>query len=115
MIDLRTAPDREYFAVVATHLGMFIGRSSYAGATAFLDGYDSAARRLGGTLLDGFREWLMARRGHECNHAWPGVVLHLALPEGWTNSADLPPEAETRAITVLFELLDEFLAERESS
>ncbi|MFG2978394.1 hypothetical protein ACGFYY_36100 [Streptomyces sp. NPDC048331] len=36
-------------------------------------------------------------------------------PHGWENIWDLPPEDEQRAIKVLFELLDAFLAEREAA
>ncbi|MGW5697254.1 hypothetical protein ACWEWX_42270 [Streptomyces asiaticus] len=39
--------------------------------------------RHGGNGLTGWDEWLVARRGHGCNHAWPGQVLHIALPNGW--------------------------------
>ncbi|MEU6214400.1 hypothetical protein ABZ891_31450 [Streptomyces sp. NPDC047023] len=47
--------------------------------------------------------------------ATPGQVLHIALSHGWENIWDLPPEDEPRAIKVLFELLDDFLAEREAA
>ncbi|MFJ2060650.1 hypothetical protein ACIOMM_32635 [Streptomyces sp. NPDC087908] len=66
------------------------------------------------TPLDGFHEWLVTRRGRHCSHSWPGQVLHIAFPHGWENIRDLPPEDEQRAIEVLFELLDAFLAEREA-
>lgn len=77
--------EREYFANVAKRPGMFIGRSSFDGLTAYLEGYDQHARRHGGPGLDGWRDWLVARRGRGCS----------------------------RVIKVLFELLDEFLSERE--
>ncbi|MFI6848419.1 hypothetical protein OG535_18895 [Kitasatospora sp. NBC_00085] len=104
--------EREYFANVAKRPGMFIGRSSFDGLTAYLEGYDQHARRHGGPGLDGWRDWLVARRGRDCNHAWPGQVRHIAMPEGW-DSWELSPEAEERVIKVLFELLDEFLTERD--
>ncbi|WP_233436223.1 hypothetical protein [Streptomyces anulatus] len=52
-----------------------------------------------------------------CRQQWPhpGQILHIALPEGWNNIADLPPEDEKHAIEILFQLLDEFAAEREAS
>lgn len=75
----------------------------------------SCAIRHGGQGLTGWREWLVARRGRDCNHAWPGQVLHIALPQGWINHEDLPPEDEEHAITVLFQLLDEVGAEREAT
>lgn len=107
--------DREYFASVGARPGMFVGRPSFHALTAFFTGYDEAARRLGAPGLNGWHEWLVASRGRECNHAWPGQVLHIAVPEGWNDQWALPPDAEARAIEVLFDLLDRFLAEREGS
>jgi hypothetical protein len=39
-------------------------------------------------------------------------VRHIALLAGW-DERELTPEDESRVIEILFELLDEFLAERE--
>ncbi|MGW3197216.1 hypothetical protein ACWDBD_22015 [Streptomyces sp. NPDC001118] len=116
MRHIREMSEREYFACVGRRPGMFVGTaSSFHQLTAFLTGYDQHAIRHGGQGLAGWHEWLLARRGRSCNHAWPGQVLHIALPEGWNNIADLPPEDEKHAIKVLFQLLDEFAAEREAS
>ncbi|WP_431952394.1 hypothetical protein [Actinacidiphila sp. bgisy167] len=104
--------EREYFAMVGQRPHMFVGETSFHVLTAFLTGYDEHALRHGGHGLTGWRDWLVARRGRDCNHAWPGQVLHLALPNGW-HHGNLPPEDERHAIKVLFELLDEFTAERE--
>ncbi|MFD9600757.1 hypothetical protein [Streptomyces sp. NPDC059970] len=60
-------------------------------------------------------EWLVARRGRDCNHARPGQVLHIALPDGWENVWNLPSEDEQHAIEVLFKLLDGFIADREAA
>ncbi|MFJ9448359.1 hypothetical protein ACIRRH_42105 [Kitasatospora sp. NPDC101235] len=94
---------------------MFVGRTSFHLLTAFLTGYDQHAIRHGGHGLAGWHAWLIARRGRECSHAWPGQVLHIAFPDGWDNISDLPPEDEKRAIKVLFQLLDDFAAEREAT
>ncbi|MEQ4726275.1 hypothetical protein [Nonomuraea sp. B19D2] len=110
--DLSEMSEREYFAFVAKRLGMFVGGSRLAGVESFLDGYDQHAIRHGGPGLQGWREWLVARRGQDCNHGWPGQVRHIALPGGWEHW-DLPREEESRVIEVLFDLLDEFLAQRE--
>ncbi|MFE4602419.1 hypothetical protein ACFRKE_16370 [Kitasatospora indigofera] len=107
--------EREYFACVGQRPGMFVGRTSFHLLTAFLTGYDQHAVRHGGLGLAGWHEWLVGRRGRECSHAWPGQVLHLALPDGWNNISDLPPEDEQQAIKVLFQLLDDFTAEREAT
>ncbi|WP_307711180.1 hypothetical protein [Streptomyces sp. V1I6] len=42
---------------------------------------------------------------------WPGQVLHIALPDGWDSMWELSYEDEQRAITTLFQLLDQFAAE----
>ncbi|MEU4896076.1 hypothetical protein AB0B12_25415 [Streptomyces sp. NPDC044780] len=107
--------EREYFARVGQRPGMFVGPLSFHVLTAFLTGYDQHAIRHGGAGLTGWGEWLVARRGHGCSHAWPGQVLHIALPNGWDNIWDLSPEDDRHAIKVLFELLDEFISEREAA
>ncbi|MES9521732.1 hypothetical protein [Streptomyces capoamus] len=107
--------ERAYFAGVGRRPGMFVGRASFPLLTAFLTGYDQHAQRHGGPGLTGWHDWLVARRGHGCDHAWPGQVLHLALPNGWDDPWNLPPEDEQHAIEVLFALLDEFAAEREAA
>ncbi len=115
MKQLSEMSEREYFACVGQRPGMFVGRTSFHLLTAFLTGYDQHAVRHGGHGLTGWHEWLVARRGRECSHAWPGQVLHIALPDGWANISDLPPEDEKQAIKVLFQLLDDFTAEREAT
>ncbi|MGW0769284.1 hypothetical protein [Streptomyces sp. NPDC002676] len=107
--------EREYFASVGQRPGMFVGKSSFHMLTAFLTGYDQHATRHGGDGLDGWHEWLVARRGDDCNHAWPGQVLHIAFPNGWDDIWNLEQEDEQHAIKVLFELLNEFAAEREAA
>ncbi|MFJ3860398.1 hypothetical protein ACIPRL_29730 [Streptomyces sp. NPDC090085] len=108
--------EREYFAFIGRRPSMVVGKNSFDMATVFLAGYATHADRHGGPdPLVGFREWLVARRGRNCNHDWTGQVLHIALPHGWKNIWDLPHEDEQRAIKVLFELLDAFLAEREEA
>lgn len=100
--------EREYFARMAERPGMFVAGARLAGIEAFLDGYDQHARRHGGPGLQGWREWLVARRGADCSHGWHGQVRHIALPDGW-RSWELSPAEEQRVIKVLFELLDDFL------
>ncbi|GCD99229.1 hypothetical protein EHYA_06943 [Embleya hyalina] len=112
---LEEMSEREYFACVGHRPGMFMGKTSFHTITAFLNGYDQSAARHGGQGLAGWSEWLIARRGRDCNHAWPGQVLHIALPHGWDTYWDLPPDDDKHAIEVLYELLDEFAAEREAA
>ncbi|SHG74634.1 hypothetical protein SAMN05444320_11361 [Streptoalloteichus hindustanus] len=106
--------DREFFAQFATHTGMFISKTTLNATTAFMVGYDQAARRHGGSGLDGWREWLMAHHEVSGNLVWEAQILQIALP-GWQGGADLTPEQEAHVLRVLFELLDRFLAEREGS
>ncbi|MET7939348.1 hypothetical protein [Streptomyces sp. NPDC005302] len=115
MKPLSEMTEREYFANVGERPGMFVGRASFSTLTAFLTGYDQHALRHGGPGLIGWHDWLVARRGRDCNHAWPGQVLHIALPNGWDDFRSLPPEDEQQAIKFLFELLDEFAALREAA
>ncbi|MFC5724113.1 hypothetical protein ACFP1Z_28490 [Streptomyces gamaensis] len=113
MKHLQELSEREYFASVRQRPGMFVGKTSFAVLAAFLTGYDQHAVRHGSPGLAGWREWLVTRRGQDCNHAWAGQVLHIALPNGWDNMWDLPPADERHTIDVMFQLLDAFLAERE--
>ncbi|MFH9724679.1 hypothetical protein ACH4M4_17180 [Streptomyces sp. NPDC017254] len=115
MRPLAEMTEREYFASVGQRPGMFVGKPSFHMLTAFLTGYDQHALRHGGHGLTGWHDWLIARRGRDCSHAWPGQVLHITFPDGWDDVWNLPPEDEQRAIRVLFELLDEFAAEREAA
>ncbi|WP_406200198.1 hypothetical protein OH807_18810 [Kitasatospora sp. NBC_01560] len=115
MKQLSEMDEREYFACIGRR-PLFVGCGSFHQLTAFLTGYSEHATRHGGPgLLTGRHEWLVARRGRDCNHAWPGQVLHLALPDGWDDISDLPSEDEKHAIKVLFQLLDDFIGEREAA
>jgi hypothetical protein len=106
--------EREYFAQFAKRTGMFIGRTSLKGATAFIVGYDQAAQRYGGSGLNGWCEWLMANHQVSGNLVWQAQIQQIALPS-WKGGWDLTPEQEAHVLKVLFELLDKFLAEREGT
>ncbi|MEV0613297.1 hypothetical protein AB0I81_08205 [Nonomuraea sp. NPDC050404] len=112
MTDLTDMSEREYFNQFATRTGMFIGRPSLERVTAFLIGYDQAARRHGGPGLDGWREWLTARHHVSPNLVWEAQIQQIALGEAGIRP-DLTPEEETQVTDVLFELLDKFLAGQE--
>jgi hypothetical protein len=106
--------EREYFAQFAKRTGMFIGRTSLTGATAFMAGYDQAAQRHGGLGLKGWREWLMANYQVSANLVWEAQIQQVALP-GWEGGGNLTPEQEAHVLEVLFELFDKFLAERDAA
>lgn len=114
MTNLIDMSEREYLAQFAKRTGMFIGRTTLSGATAFMVGYDQAARRHGGAGLDGWSEWLMANHQVSGNLVWEAQIRQIALPDRQGGS-DLTPEQEGHVLKVLFELLDKFLTERESS
>ncbi|GAA3656092.1 hypothetical protein GCM10022224_019050 [Nonomuraea antimicrobica] len=112
MTELTDMSERKYFNQFAKRTGMFIGRPSLKGVTAFLIGYDQAARRHGGPGLDGWREWLMARYQVGTNLVWEAQIQQIALGETGVRP-DLTPEEETQVTGVLFDLLDKFLADQE--
>ncbi|MFI6166305.1 hypothetical protein ACIBCN_05910 [Nocardia sp. NPDC051052] len=113
-IDPDMLTEREYLRQFAARPGMFIGFTSVRGVTCFLDGYDYAARRSGGPGLDGFRDWLLANHlRRQSSFTWPGLIKQIALPK-WDFVTDLSLEQEIRILEVLFDLLDRFLAERET-
>ncbi|MEU7764101.1 hypothetical protein AB0B25_03110 [Nocardia sp. NPDC049190] len=114
MTNLTDMGEREYFAQFAKRVGMFIGRTTLDRVTAFMVGYDQAARRFGGPGLDGWREWLMASHQVGGNLVWEAQILQIALSD-WDGGRDLTPEQEAHVLEVLFDLLDKFLAERESA
>ncbi|MET8002831.1 hypothetical protein [Nonomuraea glycinis] len=102
--------EREYFATIRRRPGMYVLGGRLAGLEAFLEGYDQHARRHGGPGLQGWTEWLIGRRGKTCNHHWSGQVRHIAL--GTWDRWELSTEQEELVIDTLFNLLDEYLAER---
>jgi hypothetical protein len=103
--------ERGYFSQFAKRTGVFIGRTSLIGATAFMVGYDQAAQRYGGPGLDGWRGWLMANYQVSGNLVWEAQIRQVAWPE-WEGGWDLTPEQEAHVLKVLFELFDKFLARR---
>lgn len=82
--------------------GMYVVPATYDTIVAYLSGHD---RALEGGLLVGLREWLVVKLGDGNNLAWPGLVNELRERAG--SQGD---DAAARA--VLFDLLEEFFAER---
>ncbi|WP_084534628.1 hypothetical protein [Nocardia yamanashiensis] len=107
--------EREYFQLFAQRPGMYIGYGSVRGVVCFLDGYDFAARRHGEQGLNGFREWILAHHGRrESNLVWWALIEDIALPDK-EFGVDRTPEQEAQLMAAIFELLDRFLADRESA
>lgn len=113
-VDLRKLTEREFLALVAKRVGMYVIPADLRGVTNFLHGYDSAASRHGKPLLDGFAEWLRTNYvGRHNSFGWPGYVQEIALP-GQDFGVDRTPEQEKHVLDTLFALLDKFLATQES-
>lgn len=114
-IDLQRLTEREFLALVAKRVGMYVSRQDLRGVTNFLHGYDAAARRHAKPVLDGFAEWLRTNYvGRHSSFGWPGYVHEIALP-GQDFGVDRTPEQEKHVLDTLFALLDKFLAEQETA
>jgi hypothetical protein len=103
---------RELLRSVKRRQASFMAGTSFEGAIAFIAGCDEASDRL---LLSGFQAWLVTRTRSRPEIAWPGQVAHLTFadqPDRWGANGLSEDERETLRCR-LFELLDEFLGERE--
>ena len=102
---------RALFAAVRQRPSLYGLDGSFGQFTAYLSGVDAGTD---GEALIGFREWLVVRLGDGDNLTWSGLALQLAFPGGWPGLRDrlADPEQNAVAVSTLFELLDEFLAER---
>ncbi|WP_405678911.1 hypothetical protein OG292_34065 [Streptomyces sp. NBC_01511] len=87
-----------------TRTGMYLGRVTYEGVAAYLDGYDHAC---GGALLTGLREWLADTHGAGRNLVWSAQVVQITFPEGRPESPWSPDE-QRQAVDGLFTLVEEF-------
>ncbi|MEQ8144701.1 hypothetical protein [Streptomyces sp. OP7] len=84
--------------------GMYVGRNTYDGVTAYLNGYDHAC---GGALLNGLREWLADTHQVGQNLVWWAQVVQVVFPEGrpaepWSD------DEHRQAVAGLFDLLEGF-------
>lgn len=83
---------------------MYLGHdATFDTVVAFLNGHDTASRS-----LIGFHEFLVLRAGDGNNLWWPGLVRMMASGAG---AADSETSADARALSILFDLVTEFLAE----
>ncbi|WP_157631248.1 hypothetical protein [Catelliglobosispora koreensis] len=66
-------------------------------------------------LLVGFREWLLMRIGKRSNLVWPALVAQIAFPheESRPQLQAHDEQQDSELKQALFELLDQFLIERE--
>jgi hypothetical protein len=102
----------QLFDNVKRYTGMHIGET-YGEASAFVYGCD-AGNHYG--LLHGFHEWLIVRLNGYNNLSWHALVLHVAFPNETVQAEDIlgSKEKTRHAINTLFDLLTEFLHERDS-
>ncbi len=86
-------------------LGMYLGATSLIRLAAFLRGYDLAVEKVGGgtrdPVLPAFRDWIH-QRFQSSQRSWEETIL--------LHSAD-----EADAVKRFWELLDEFLRERQKN
>jgi hypothetical protein len=85
---------------------------TYGASVAFVLGCDAGTS---GILLSGFREWLIVRLGDGNNLSWPGLVLQIISAESIEQNEEQPPgsDADAQRLDHLFQLLDEFLEQRD--
>ncbi|GIH68152.1 hypothetical protein Mth01_04050 [Sphaerimonospora thailandensis] len=81
---------------------------TYNSAVAFILGYDCGN---GSLFLAGFREWLVVKYGEGDNLGWPTLVKLLAHVDGQGLLYDAGVDA--LVVDTLFQLLDEFLEQRD--
>ncbi|MGX1560490.1 hypothetical protein [Streptomyces sp. NPDC055506] len=104
--------DRELIAQIRARPGLYGLIGAYYPTVTFLDGYDLGRS---GALLQGFTDWLVARRGEQTSLGWQALVLEDAFPDAgirhWTALAE---DQQQPAVDHLFTLLLAFLAERDA-
>jgi hypothetical protein len=104
--------DRELIEKIRDRPGMYSLEGTYYPTAMFITGLDIGTS---GRLLDGFREWLLARKGEESSFTWIPLVLEDAFPgTGIRHWKSLAESQQQPAVDHLFDLLTAFLAERES-
>lgn len=102
---------RQLFSDVRRRPGSYGLSGSFREAVAFINGCD-AGNSWG--LLIGFREWLALKVGTEANLVWPVLILKVAEVAAGDSEVgmELSGADEAKALEVLFEELDSFLAAR---
>ncbi|MFI6218165.1 hypothetical protein ACIBCD_39675 [Nocardia brasiliensis] len=117
-MDRANISEREFFAEVAKRPDMHVGRVTLEAVSSFLLGYDQGAVRHGGRGLQEWRDWLIANYPVAPNLGWSSHVRRIALTaEEYeaTRATALTGDQDARAVRMLFDLLDRYLAEREGA
>lgn len=99
---------RQQLREVRQQPGMSFGRPElrYDQLVAFVLGMSIGSNHV---MLDGFQEFLILKFGRETSIFWSGLACQLCLPSGKARPVNETEEAI--AVSGLFDLLDEFLAE----
>ena len=103
---------RKLFATVRCRIGMYFMVGSYVEVVAFVIGCDAANAS---HLLHGLNEWLIVRHDRGGNLFWGARVLSAAFPSEphmW-NGSNLTTEQNAKMVDAIFDLLDQFLCERD--
>ncbi len=93
------------------YLGMYVSQRTYTHVVAYLDGMNHAYEN---EFLKGFREWLIIRFNTGNNLCWDSIILQGLFEEGKIPNLNIEPQDNIFLINTLFDLLNTFLAERES-
>ncbi len=93
------------------YIGMYISQQTYTHTVAYLNGMNNAYND---NLLKGFREWLIVKFDTGNNLCWDVIILQGLFEEGKIHSLNAECENNQFLIQTLFQLLNEFLSERET-
>lgn len=102
----RAESHQRFWEGFSKRTGVYVGRITYDGVTAYLDGYDHAG---GGVLLSGLREWLADTKQAGQNLVWSAQVVGVVFPDG-RPAEPWSPEEHRQAVAGLFALVEEFFA-----
>ncbi|WP_251096557.1 hypothetical protein [Streptomyces sp. Caat 7-52] len=105
--------DRELIESIRDRPGTYALDSTYYAAAMLVAGIDLGTS---GRLLDGWRDWLLARKGEESSRMWIPLVLEDAFPgTGIWHWTHLTTQEQQHAFDHLFILLIAFLSERDAA
>ncbi|MYW42724.1 hypothetical protein [Streptomyces sp. SID161] len=105
--------DAELIGSIRDRPGMYALDGTYYAAAMLVTGIDLGTS---GRLLDGWRDWLLARKGEESSFMWIPLVLEDAFPDSEIRHwSQLTEGQQRRAVDHLFTLLLAFLSERDAA
>ncbi|MFI2765456.1 hypothetical protein ACH5A3_42690 [Streptomyces echinatus] len=103
---------KELIESIRDRPGMYALDGTYYATVMLVVGIDLG---MSGRLLDGWRDWLLARKGEPNSRMWICLVLEDAFPgAGIWHWSHLTQEQQQHAVDHLFTLLIAFLSERDA-